>query len=175
MMIHMLYFKIILMGVFFMLAGCTSQNNPDNEVDWDLSSTFEVGDMTLYGKEGRLGFQPHGNADISVGGHFSIYFWGKEEELADTYSLVGIHKESGARKTLYPDWEVSRSPNLAGADAGSGAKFVLDPEGNKKGKWRLEIYMGDKYFDSIFCRSVIIELNYPAMIVELGCFMGTPS
>lgn len=145
----MLYPKIILMTVLILLDGCTSQNNTNDEADWELSGTFEAGDMTLHGKEGRLGFHPQGNSDISKGGHFIIYFWGNKKELANTYKLIGVHKETGAKETLYPDWEVSSSANLAGADAQSGAKFILDQKGNKKGKWRLEIYMGDKYFDSI--------------------------
>jgi hypothetical protein len=145
----MLYPKIIVITVIIMLAGCTTQNNTNNEAEWELSGTFKVGDMTLHGKEGRLGFHPKGNSDITKGGHFFIYFWGKEEELANTYRLVGVHKETGTRVSLYPDWPVSRSPNVEGPDAQSGAKFAMDEDGNKKGKWRLEIYMGDKYFDSI--------------------------
>ncbi|RCW39609.1 hypothetical protein [Paenibacillus prosopidis] len=141
-------FKYILVGLIFLMTACTSPNKTD-ESGWELSGTFEAGGIKMYGKEGRLGFVPQGNSNISKGGHFIIYFWGKPEELADTYTLIGEHKETGVKETLYPEWEVSRPENQVGADARSGAKFILDQEGNKKGKWRLEIYMGDKYFDSI--------------------------
>jgi hypothetical protein len=29
------------------------------------------------------------------------------------------------------------------------SKFILDKERNKIGKWRLDVYMGDEYFESI--------------------------
>jgi hypothetical protein len=65
--------------------------------------------------------------------------------MANTYRLMGVHKETGTTQTLYPDWQVTKSENQFGADAQSGAKYTCD----KKGTWRLEVYMGDKYFDSI--------------------------
>ncbi|RED51107.1 DUF4871 domain-containing protein [Cohnella lupini] len=133
--------KYLFLGLLFLITACTSQNKADNQTDW-----FEVGGVKLYGKEGRLGFEPKGeNSNISKGGHFFIYFWGKPEELADKYRLIGVHEETGTITTLYPDWEVSRSENKLGADAQSAAKFGFD----KKGTWRLEVYMGDNYFDSI--------------------------
>lgn len=143
--------KKLFLGITLVIVvtACNSLDKPDNLSEWELSKTFEADGIEMYGKKGRLGFAPQGNSDISKGGHFVIYFWGKPEELADKYRLVGVHKESGVRETLYPDWKVSKSKNPAGADAQSGAKFILNQEGNKKGKWRLEVYMGDRYFDSI--------------------------
>jgi hypothetical protein len=143
-------FKYILVGlILFLMTACTSQSKPANPFDWELSKTFEANGIRMYGKEGRLGFVPQGNSDLSKGGHFIIYFWGKPEEIADTYRLIGVHKETGVVETLYPDWVVSNSENPVGADAQSGAKFILDKEGNKKGKWRLDVYLGDEYFESI--------------------------
>ncbi|AJY76073.1 hypothetical protein [Paenibacillus beijingensis] len=141
--------KYLLIGLIFLLTACSAQDTTDNLPEWELSGTFEAGGVKMYGKKDRLGFVPQGNSDISKGGHFIIYFWGKQEELASTYKLIGVHKETGITQTLYPEWDVSRSKNPVGADAQSGAKFVLDKEGNKKGMWRLEVYMGDRYFDSI--------------------------
>lgn len=141
--------RYALAGLLLLLAACTSPNHAANLPGEAESKSFTAGGIEMYGKEGRLGFAPQGDSDLSRGGHFLLYFWGKPEELADTYSLVGEHVETGLRRELYPDWEVSRAHNPAGADAHSGAKFTLDEDGQHKGKWRLEIYMGEKFFDSI--------------------------
>ncbi|MBW7458255.1 hypothetical protein ACFOLF_34435 [Paenibacillus sepulcri] len=136
----------ILVGLMILITAC-SASNYDRE--WEPSGTFEAGGLTMYGKENRLGFVPRGNSVISKGGHFTIYFWGKPEEIADTFKLMGVHQKTGAIETLYSDWEVTRTENKVGADAQGGVKFNLDQDGTKKGKWRLEVYMGDTYFDSI--------------------------
>lgn len=141
--------KYMLIGLLFLITACSTEDKNANQSDWELSGTFEAGGIKMYGKEGRLGFAPQGNSNISKGGHFIIYFWGKPEELASTYKLIGVHKETGTTQTLYPEWEVSKSESPVGANAQSGAKFTLDKDGNKKGKWRLEVYMGDRLFDSI--------------------------
>ena len=140
--------KYLFLGFIFLMTACTDQNNTDNQTNWQLSRTFEVDGIKVYGKEDRLVFMPRGESDISKGGHFSIYFWGKPEEIADKYKLIGI-PDSGTKQTLYPDWEVSRTENELGADAQSGAKYILD----KKGMWRLEVYMGDDYFDSVVVKA----------------------
>ncbi|MGZ9584421.1 hypothetical protein [Paenibacillus marinisediminis] len=142
--------KYIILGLIFLITACTSQTTTENQSNWEISSTFEIDGVKVHGKKDRLIFAPQGESDISKGGHFLIYFWGKPDEIANTYSLIGIHKDTGTKKELYPNWEVSRAENKLGADAGSGAKFILD----KKGLWRLEVYMGDKYFDSI-----VVEAN----------------
>ena len=48
-----------------MLAVCTSQDS----TEWETGETFVVDGLTLYGKEGRVGFQPHGN---SSGAKFAL-------------------------------------------------------------------------------------------------------
>lgn len=138
----------------FILTGCSTTEQAhtnQNQTNWVVTPTFQAGDLTLYGKYGRFGIiKLAGPGDgFGTAGHYQVFFGGKREEFASKkYKLLAIHKETGEKQQLY-EWAIdpylNEDVNKAGAIAQSGGKYGF----SKSGLWRLEMYVGDNFFDSI--------------------------
>lgn len=140
------------MSVVFLLliiTGCGTEKADTDAKEWSVSPAFKAGARTLYGNEGKFGIlreNGEGNNlfNVGLGRLYGLYFWGNPEQLKGKYKLVGIHKETNEKVQLY-EWDIQKGQNPAQSDAFSGGKFGL----NQPGLWRLDVYIGDKFFDSI--------------------------
>jgi len=144
-----LRYLIILLSMLVFITGCSAEKTDTNVQEWTVSPSFEAGNITLYGNQGRLGIiRQNGDGNdlfnVGAGRLYGLYFWGNSDQFKGKYKLVGVHKETEDNVQLY-EWDIQTGQNPAEADAFSGGKFGLD----KAGLWRLDVYVGDELFDSI--------------------------
>ena len=110
--------------------------------NWELSPTFTYENMTLHGVEGEFGIlKVNGESDepefpVSEGRLYHIYFLGSDEDFnGERYKMEATHKDTGETVELY-EWGVGNRQ--------SGAKFVLDKEGN----WRIDVSVDNEPYAS---------------------------
>lgn len=124
-----------------------------------MSPTFTVGNFTFVGVEGKVGIL---GPKIVAGqeNKYMWHFWGKNDELFNKpFRVEVIELKTGEKHPVLlehmgtPDeihvWEY---PYLAGPNNGANAH---SPSGMKflaAGKWKLDIFLGNAFFESIVLR-----------------------
>ncbi|OIK14279.1 DUF4871 domain-containing protein [Bacillus sp. MUM 13] len=118
------------------------------EIDWEVSETFEAGNYTMRGIPNKVGFIDAPLIE-NKGNKYMWHFWG---ELPDgELTLIGIKKDS---EKLVPvltqeNQHVWTYSSPAGPNNGADAHLPSNMRLPESGKWALLIYLGDKYFDNI--------------------------
>ena len=148
---------VLIFAVIFSLviAGCNDEE-PIKEVviqhNWKESSLFESGSYTMIGEEGRLGFL-YNDSEVdrfypNKTQKYMWHFWGNEDELIGDIKVLGTHENSNEEIIVVPRKENAfLSPNN-GADQHSPTNMMLP----KSGMWKLDAYIGDRLFGSVYVK-----------------------
>lgn len=150
--------KLILICVAFLalvIAGCNDEETIKEEViqhNWNESPLFESGSYTMIGEEGRLGFIYDDSEVVRFYPNktqkYMWHFWGNEEELIGDFKVLGTHENSDEEITIVPKRENSfLSPNN-----GANQHFPTTMTLPKSGMWKLDAYVGDRIFGSIYVK-----------------------
>ena len=140
----MIFPRIILIAVLFLLAGCSAEN--ENK-DWKVSHLFKSSAYTMIGQEGRLGFIYDDGEVVRFYPNkkqkYMWHFWGEPEELKGLLKVTGTNQETGKFITVFEDRGLGGPYN--GADAHVPSLMSLP----SPGLWELDAYIGEKLFGSI--------------------------
>lgn len=126
-------------------------------IDWEVSETFNSGSYVMRGVPDKVGFIDEPFIKSS-GKKYMWHFWGAIPE--GDLKVLAIKKGSNeivpalidpSAEDVHYVWTYdSPAGPINGADASLPSNMQL----NKKGKWALLVYIGDKYFDKI-----VVEVN----------------
>ncbi|MEG0578081.1 MAG: hypothetical protein RR500_09530, partial [Bacilli bacterium] len=120
--------------------------------NWNESPLFESDGYTMIGEEGHLGFI-YDDAEVvrffpDKVQKYMWHFWGNEDELIGDFEVLGTHENSNEEIIIVPKRENSfLSPNN-GADTHYPTNMMLP----KSGMWKLDAYIGDRLFGSIYVK-----------------------
>jgi len=137
------------------IAGCNDEEQIKEEViqhNWNESSLFESDGVPMIGEEGRLGFLYEDIEGLRFYPNktqkYMWHFWGNEDELIGDFKVLGTHENSNEEIIVVPKKEMSiLSPNN-GANQHSPTNMTLP----KSGMWKLDAYIGDKIFGSVYVK-----------------------
>lgn len=156
-------FILILLMIFSLTTvGCTNvtykndetENNNQEErgiaQNWNEGSLFKAGNYTLIGEKGRLGFI-YDDSEVlrfypNKTQKYMWHFWGEDKEFEGKLKVVATHENDGEQITLLEGVEIGGPNN--GADRHTPSNMSLP----KSGMWKLEAYMGDNLFGTVFIR-----------------------
>ena len=151
---------VVVLGFFLIMAACDDQTigktvtEPVTAVngaeDWEESPMFQVNDYQMIGEEGRLGFIYDNTEETKFypdkTQKYMWHFWGNEDELKGELKVIAFHKESGEQVT------VLEGRPLAGPNNGADRHVPSNMSLPKKGLWKLEAYIGDQLFGTVFVK-----------------------
>lgn len=137
------------------IAGCTDEEPIKKEFiqhNWNESPLFKSGNYTMIGEEGRLGFIYDDSEVVRFYPNktqkYMWHFWGNEDELIGDIEILGTHENSDEELVIVPKRENSfLSPNN-GADQHLPTNMMLP----KSGMWKLDAYIGDSLFGSVYVK-----------------------
>lgn len=128
--------NLLMLVIVLLLSGCTEVKKA-YDIDWKLSPTFNVDNLTFHGTEGKFGMvKANGESDepefpVGEGRLYHVYFLDSAKDINDEkYKLVATHKDTGKTVELY---------ELVIENKLSGAKFFLD----KTGLWKIDVVSVD--------------------------------
>lgn len=134
--------KIILFcAISLFLIACS--NGVDNA--WKESDTFQVGIYTMRGEENKIGFIDHAFEEGKQQ-KYMWHFWSDEQDLEGPFKVIA-EKESDRRAITIFETSSIGGPNN-GAQGHAPSTMSL-PE---KGMWRLDAYINEVLFGSVFIR-----------------------
>jgi len=137
--------KVILLCLLtLMLTACSDKT----EFSWEESSTFQVGIYTMRGEENKIGFT---DLLFKAGKRqkYLWHFWADKQDLKGPFKVIGVRESNGKEILVFEARRLGDSSHL-GADASLPSTMLLP----KKGMWRLDAYINDVLFGSIFVKVV---------------------
>lgn len=151
---------VVVLGFFFTMAACddhtvdktvTEQDEVVNAAeDWVESPLFKVNDYQMIGEEGRLGFIYDNTEETKFypdkTQKYMWHFWGNEDEFNGELKVIAFHEESGEQITIL------EGRPLAGPNNGADHHVPSNMSLPNKGLWKLEAYIGDKLFGTVFVK-----------------------
>lgn len=143
--------------ISLLIVGCNDEESIEKKEeviqhDWKESPLFESGSYTMIGEEGRLGFL-YNDSEVdrfypNKTQKYMWHFWGNEDELIGDIEVLGTHENSNEEIIVVPRKENTfLSPNN-GADQHSPTNMMLP----KSGMWKLDAYIGDRLFGSVYVK-----------------------
>ncbi|WP_128895570.1 hypothetical protein [Longirhabdus pacifica] len=139
----------VMFGIFMCLTiiGCQATAN------WAESDLFTSGSYTLIGEEGKIGFI-YDDSEAAIRFYpdkpqkYMWHFWGEEEELKGDVKVTATHEnddEESITLFSYRDpWQYQNSSEKRKLPSG----FSLP----KSGMWKLDAFIDDELFGSIFVK-----------------------
>lgn len=117
------------------------------ENEWEVSPLFMVEDYSMIGEEGRLGFI-YDESEVTrlypnKTQKYMWHFWGTDEDFEGNLKIVATNEDE---KTSI----IIAEGELAGENNGANRHFPSTISLPKSGIWKLDAYIGDKLFESIF-------------------------
>ena len=139
--------------VSLVIAGCNEEESIEEKGkvkhNWNESSLFESGGYTMIGEEGRLGFIYDDSEVVRFYPDkvqkYMWHFWGEEQELEGELKVVATHENED--EEIYVTSGVI-GPANNGADRHAPSNMSLP----KSGMWKLDAYIGDKLFGSVYVK-----------------------
>lgn len=133
--------------LFFTASGAQSKTE---ENKWKESSLFNSGSYTMIGEEGKLGFiYNDSEADKFYPNKTNKYmwhFWGESSDLeGKELKVVGTNNDNEQIDIF--EGSIFNGP-INGADAHRPSQMTLPSEGI----WRLDAYVGEKLFGSVYVK-----------------------
>ncbi|QNU34506.1 DUF4871 domain-containing protein [Geobacillus sp. 44C] len=129
----------------------TSENLPNVKTqDWKESPLFESNGYTMIGEEGRLGFI-YDDSEVTrfypnKVQKYMWHFWGNEKEFNGGLKVIATHETGGEPIT------VLEGLSLGGPNNGADHHVPSNMSLPKSGMWKLDAYIGNKLFGSIFVK-----------------------
>jgi hypothetical protein len=113
------------------------------------SPLFESGSDTMIGEKGRLGFS-YDDGEIlrfypDKTQKYIWYFWGEEQEFDGALKFIGTHENDEKQKVVY-------GGDFYKANNGADRQVHTSMNLPKSGMWRLDAYVGDKLFGTVFVK-----------------------
>lgn len=149
------FFLICAVFSALVIAGCNDEEPIKEEViqhNWSESPLFKSGSYTMIGEEGRLGFIYDDSEVVRFYPDkvqtYMWHFWGNEDELIGDFKVLGTHENSDEEITVVPTIGSSFSSPSNGADHHIPTNMMLP----KSGMWKLDAYIGDEIFGSIYLK-----------------------
>lgn len=143
--------RLTILSLILLLAltGCGSSEEPKSEnVKWKVSPMFKSGAYMMIGQPGRIGFiyddQEVSRFYLQKEQKYMWHYWGTKEELQGPLRIMATSKETGEQITVL---EAAMGP--AGSNNGADAHHPSLMSLPSPGLWRLDVYMAEKYFDSV--------------------------
>ncbi|WP_339254248.1 hypothetical protein NSQ43_07045 [Sporosarcina sp. FSL W8-0480] len=138
------------------IAGCNHKGSIKEEVsrdNWNESSLFKSGNYTMIGEEGRLGFI-YDNSEVvrfypNKTQKYMWHFWGNEDELIGDFEVLGTHEDSDEEIIIVPK---RGNTSLLSPNNGADQHFPTNMTFPKSGMWKLDAYIGDKIFGSVYVK-----------------------
>lgn len=150
--------KIILVCAVILsliIAGCNNEEPIKEEViqhDWNESPLFDSGSYTMIGEEGRLGFIYDDSEGVrffpNKAQKYMWHFWGDEDELIGDFKVLGTHENSAEEIIIVP----KRGNSFLSPNNGADQHFPTNMELPKSGMWKLDAYIGDEIFGSVYVK-----------------------
>jgi len=148
---------ILICAVFLSLviAGCNNEEMIQEEViqhNWHESPLFESDSYTMIGEEGHLGFI-YDDSEVlrfypNKTQKYMWHFWGNEDELMGDFKVLGTHENSDEENVIVAEKDNSIPGPNNGADNHYPTNMMLP----KSGMWKLDAYIGDKVFGSVYVK-----------------------
>lgn len=146
-----LFIVAIIMNIW-LISGCNNKDQSEGAL-LELSPTFTVEYIDNEGQERTFTFRGIENkigitdAPLVVGTAQKVvwHFWDEEKKLiGNTIKVKGTSVETGKNIILFESSPLTAAPNLgATTSVPSGIKLT------SIGLWKLDIYVGEKYYGSI--------------------------
>ncbi|WP_336822885.1 hypothetical protein [Sporosarcina sp. USHLN248] len=150
--------KLILICALFLtlfIVGCNDEEPTKAEViqhNWNESPLFKSGSYTMIGEEGRLGFIYDDSEVVRFypdkTQKYMWHFWGNEDELIGDFIVLGTHENSDEEITVFPKSGNTNLSPINGADQHMPTNMTLP----KSGMWKLDAYIGDDIFGSVYVK-----------------------
>ena len=142
----MKHFTKTLFLILFLVSGCANQDGPpSSETVWEVSPTFQSDGIQMRGIPHRLAVI---DTPFQAGQEqkHMLHFWGKLDEVTGKLTVIAEQKDTGKTVSLlHNSYIIPAVPNN-GADNHLPLSVTLPSQG----LWRLNVYIGDRFFDSIF-------------------------
>jgi hypothetical protein len=140
-------FIIFVLSLFLVLTGCNTEKLSSENTEWKVSAMFKSGAYTMIGEKDRLGFI-YDDSEVTrfypnKKQKYMWHFWGEPDELIGKVKIIGTSKETGREIT------VLEAGGLAGPNNGADAHMPSTMSLPTSGLWRLNAYIGEKYFGSV--------------------------
>ena len=137
------------------IAGCNNEEMIKEEViqhNWKESPLFESDSYTMIGEEGHLGFI-YDDSEVlrfypNKTQKYMWHFWGNEDELMGDFKVLGTHENSDEENVIVAEKDNSIPGPNNGADNHYPTNMMLP----KSGMWKLDAYIGDKVFGSVYVK-----------------------
>jgi hypothetical protein len=153
------FVSIISIIVLLTTVGCTNKNketittnveNKDLAQKWNQSPLFKSGNYTMIGEKGRLGFIYDDTEVVRFYPNktqkYMWHFWGEEQEFNGKLKIVAIHEIDEEEQITVAEGGLGGDNN--GADRHAPSNMSLP----KSGMWKLDAYIGDKLFGSVYVK-----------------------
>lgn len=152
--------RTLAIGMIFLgltMIGCSESSEGKTETDkiatleneWAVSPLFQVEDYTMIGKKERLGFIYDDSEVIKFypnqTNKYMWHFWGTDEELEGNVKILATHENESTSITI-------AEGGLAGKNNGADRHFPSNMSLPKSGVWKLDAYIGNDFFDSVFIK-----------------------
>ncbi|WP_274310392.1 hypothetical protein [Solibacillus daqui] len=146
---------IFITVVSLVVTGCNNEEPLKEEViqnNWHENPLFKSGGYTMIGEEGHLGFLYDDNEESRFYPNktqkYMWHLWGNEDELTGNFEVLGSHENSNEEIIIVPKVRISfLSPNND-ANHHIPTNMTLF----KSGMWKLDAYIGDRLFGSIYVK-----------------------
>ena len=144
--------------ICFITVGCDIVPNENEEIKsktdnhvkkWKESPLFESGSYTMIGEERRLGFiyddSEHLRFYPNKVQKYMWHFWGDDQEFDGKLKVIATHENDEEQITVV---EGGLGGDNNGADRHAPSNMSLP----KSGMWKLDAYIGDKLFGTVFVK-----------------------
>ncbi|MBK3495004.1 DUF4871 domain-containing protein [Viridibacillus sp. YIM B01967] len=140
---------ILMILLLVPVSACTDKDEKLH--DWKESEIFKAGDYEMIGIEERVGFIYDKDTPIVEGqvGKFMWDFWGEKDQLKGRFKVLGTHEGSEEEIIIIPESvrELKIPPNKHNT---ADISIPTNMEFEKSGMWKLDVYLDDKLFDTIY-------------------------
>ena len=138
-------YKFILFSLLSVLVLTACTQNRDSV--WKESDTFQIDNYTLRGEEQKIGFI---DAAFKAGEEqkYMWHFWSEDKNLDGAFKVLAV-KETDDDEIL-----VFEAPGLGGSNNGADAHLPSTMSLPEEGMWRLDAYIDDRLYGSIFVRVI---------------------
>jgi len=140
----MRHFTKILFIIIFLVTGCANQENPREQSVWEVSPTFQSDGLQMRGIQNRVAII---DTPFEVGqkNENMLHFWGKLDEITGKLTVIAEHKDTRENIAVLQKIYIIPAAPIHGADNHIPFSITFPTPG----LWKLNVYMGDRYFDHI--------------------------
>ncbi|WP_342471914.1 DUF4871 domain-containing protein [Metasolibacillus sp. FSL H7-0170] len=136
---------LLVFSVLLLLVACTG----NKKEAWQESEFFESGSYRMIGIKDKAGFIYNKETipfTANEPNKYMWHFWGDEDELKGDIKVIGIFEDEPDEKIEVLHEKINYLSAHNGADYHIPSLMELP----KAGMWKLEVYIDDKIFETIY-------------------------